>query len=49
MRNSYFLEQLKSPLFNFFKKLPIIQTIILNHEYLAHAGILVRGISVSQL
>ena len=27
--------QLKSPLFNFFKKLPIIQKII--HEYLAQA------------
>ena len=31
----YFLEQLKSPLFNFFKKLPIIQNII--PEYLAQA------------
>ena len=31
----YFLEQLKSPLFKFFKKLPIIQKII--HEYLAQA------------
>ena len=31
----YFLEQLKSPLFNFFEKLPIIQKII--PEYLAQA------------
>ena len=31
----YLIEQLKSPLFNFFKKLPIIQKII--PEYLAQA------------